>query len=84
MLAGLTQRVAELLVLGNGLRQLALGLEQSFLEGAHALGRVGQLAPQTGDLVFEELDLLAQLHQLGLVGLGHAVPPSRSAGGADR
>ena len=54
VLARLTQRVAELLVLDDGVGQLALGLEQALLEGAHPLGRIGQLAAQVGDLLVED------------------------------
>ena len=76
VLARLAQRVAELLVLGHGLGQLALGLEQPLLERAHPLGRVGEPGAQVGDLVAQRVDLGAQ----GLGGLvasiGHARPPS--------
>ena len=46
VLARLAQGVGQLLVLGHGLGELALGLEQALLERAHALGRVLQPAPQ--------------------------------------
>ena len=48
VLARLPQRVAQLLVLGHRLGQLALGLEQPLLEGAHPLRGVGQLASAGG------------------------------------
>ena len=60
MLAGLPQGVAELLVLGDGLGQLALGLEQPLLEGAHPLRGVGQPGPEVGDLVAQRVDLGTQ------------------------
>ena len=46
VLARLAQRVAQLLVLGDRLGELALGLEQALLERAQALRGVGQRAPQ--------------------------------------
>ena len=54
VLARLAQRVAQLLVLADGLGQLALGLEQPLLERAHALRRVGQARPQVRDLLVEQ------------------------------
>ena len=42
VLARLAQGVGELLVLGDRLRELALGLEQAFFERADTLGRVLQ------------------------------------------
>jgi hypothetical protein len=45
VLARLPQGVGEFFVLGDRLRQLALGLEQTLFERSHALGGVGQLAP---------------------------------------
>ena len=53
VLAGLAQRVGELLILRDGLAELALRLEQALLEGADTLGRVLQPAAQRGDLVLE-------------------------------
>ena len=79
VLAGLPQRVGELLVLGDGLGELALGLEQPLLERAHPLGGVGQLPAQCDDLFLEHLDVLAQVSELGLVGL----PPCGLVGHAD-
>ena len=60
MLAGFPQGVAELLVLGDRLGQLALGLEQPLLEGADPLRGVGEPSPQVGDLVAQGVDLGAQ------------------------
>ena len=68
VLAGLAEGVGELLVLGDGLLQLALGLEQLLLEGADPLGGVLQPAPQGDDLFLERLGLLLQLGRLALVG----------------
>ena len=67
VLARLTQGGGELLVLGDGLGELALGLEQSLLEGADALGRVLEPAPQDDDLFLEALDLLLEVVDLALV-----------------
>ena len=60
VLARLTQGVAELLVLGDGLGQLALGLEQPLLERAHPLRGVGEAGAQVGDLVVERVGLGAE------------------------
>ena len=65
VLAGLPQRVAQLLVLADGLGQLALRLEQALLERPHALRRVGHAGAQVGDLVVQRVDLSSQ----GLGGL---------------
>ena len=65
VVARLPQRVGELLVLRHGLRQLALGLEQPLLEGAHPLGRVLQPPPQREDLLLERPRVLLELGQLG-------------------
>ena len=67
MLACLTQRGGELLVLGDGLGELALGLEQALLERADALGRVLQPAAEDDDLFLEALDRLLELGDLRLV-----------------
>ena len=67
VLARLTQRVRQLLVLRHRLGELALRLEQPLLERADALRCVLQLAPQRQDLFLEELRLLAQLRELGVV-----------------
>jgi hypothetical protein len=65
VLAGLAQRVRELLVLRDGVRELALGLQQPLLEGTLPLGRLGQLAPQLGDLFVHDRHLGLQ-HRLVL------------------
>ena len=57
VLARLPQGVAELLVLGDGLRQLALRLEQALLECANALRRVGHAVAEVGDLLVQRFDL---------------------------
>jgi ferredoxin len=67
VLTSLTQCVAQLLVLADGLGQLALGLQQALLERAHPLGGIEQLAAQVDDLFLETLGLLAQVPDLGLV-----------------
>ena len=41
VVTSLTQRVRQLLVAGDGLRQLTLGLQQALLERAHPLRRLG-------------------------------------------
>ena len=64
MLARLTQGGRELLVLGDGLGELALGLEQSLLEGADALGGVLQPPAEDDDLFLEALDRLLELVDL--------------------
>ena len=68
VLARLAEGVGELLVLGDGLGQLALGLQQPLLEGAHPLGGVLELAPELDDLLLQRLDLLEQGADLLLVG----------------
>ena len=68
VLARLAEGVGELLVLGDGLGQLALGLQQALLEGAHPLGGVLELAPELDDLLLQHLDLLEQGADLLLVG----------------
>ena len=54
MLARLPEGVGQLLVLGDGAGQLALGLEQLLLERPDALGRVLQPPAQGDDLLLEE------------------------------
>ena len=54
VLTGLPERVGELLVLGDSLGELALGLEQTLFEHTHSLGCLGQLAPQREDLVLQQ------------------------------
>ena len=67
VLARLTQRGRELFVLGDGLGQLALGLQQALLERADALRRVLQPAAEDDDLFLESLDRLLELVDLSLV-----------------
>ena len=57
MLARLAERVAQLLVLRRLLGELALRLEQTLLERAQPVGRVGQARAQVRDLLAEDLDL---------------------------
>ena len=76
-----SQGVAELLVLRDGVGQLALGLQQSLLQGALALGGIGELAAELFDLSLEH-DQLRLQHGHRLVGLtiGHLrnlTPPKR-------
>ncbi len=68
VLAGLAQGVGQLLVLRHRLGQLALRLEQPLLEGADALGRVLQAAPEGDDLLLQRDGLLAQLGHLRFEG----------------
>ena len=51
VLFGLLEGEGQLLVLRHGVRELALGLEQALLEGAHPTRRLLQPAPQLGELV---------------------------------
>ena len=70
MCSRLTERVGELLVLADGLGQLALRLEQALLEGAHPLGGVLESAPQRRDLLFQDPDLVELVAgRMVLVGL---------------
>ena len=57
VIASLAQGVGQLLVAGDRLGQLALGLEQALLERAHPLGCFGQTRPEVLDLGDERLDL---------------------------
>ena len=59
VLAGLAERVGQLLVLGDGLGQLALGLEQALLEGAHPLRGLLQPTAEDDDLLLHLRQLLA-------------------------
>ena len=86
VLARLTQRGRELLVLGDGLGELALGLEQALLERADALRGVLQPATEDDDLFLEALDRLLELGDLplvigqpALVLRGHDWAPPRSS-----
>ena len=65
VVARLPQGVGQLLVLRDRLRQLALGLEQPLLEGAHPLGRVLEPPPERQHLLLEGPRVLLQLGQLG-------------------
>ncbi len=67
VLARLAKRGGELLVLGDGLGQLALRLEQALLEGANALGSVLQATAQDDDLFLQRLHLLLEFADLALV-----------------
>ena len=80
VLARLAQGVAQLLVLGDGLGQLALGLEQPLLERAHALRGVGEAGAQVGDLVVEHGRPAARRASAGLVAsIRSRWPPVRRA-----
>jgi hypothetical protein len=70
VLACLAQGVGELLVLGDRLGELALGLEQPLLEGAHPLRCVLEPPAERLDLVLEHRGLRPQVGQLAL-----GVPP---------
>ena len=61
VLASFTQRVAELLVLAHRVGELALGLEQAFLERAHPLGSVCDPPTKVGDLLVEHDRLRTKL-----------------------
>ncbi len=64
MLARFAEGGGEPLVLGDGLLQLALGLEDLLLEGADPLGSVLQAAPEHHDLFFEALELTLEVVDL--------------------
>ena len=87
VVARLAEGVGQLLVLGDRLGQLALGLEQALLEGAHPLGGVLEPATQGVDLLLEVLGLGPQVRQLGpgrgqafLVRLSHPTSTSDVGG----
>ena len=61
LVARLPEGVGELLVLAHRVGQLALGLQQALLQGAHPLGRVLEATAEDEDLVLERGGLLAQL-----------------------
>ena len=67
VLARLAQRRRELLVLRDGLGELALGLEQTLLERSHPLGRVLEAAAQDDDLFLQRLHLLLKVTDLAFV-----------------
>ena len=77
VLLRLLQRVGQLLVLRDGLGQLALGLEQPLLEGLDAPGPLRQAPAQDGDLLVglaaafaQPVELLAQRQLSFLFRLG--------------
>ena len=57
VLARLAQRVGQLLVLADRLGELTLRLEQPFLEGVDATGRIGESRSQVRDLLDQRCDL---------------------------
>ena len=67
VLTRLAQRRRELLVLRDGLGELALGLEQTFLERSHPLGRILEAAAQDDDLFLQRLRLLLKVTDLAFV-----------------
>ena len=69
--ARLTERVAQLLVLADRLGELALGLEQTLLEGPDAIRSVGEACPQLGDLLAEHGDLSFERSGRFVFGLRH-------------
>ena len=71
VLACLPQGGGETLVLGDGLGELALGLEDLLLEGADALGCVLEPAAEHHDFLFQGLQLSLELADLAVV-LGEA------------
>jgi len=71
VLAGLAECGGEAFVLGDGLGELALGLEDPLFEGPHPLGRVLQPAAQGDDLLVQRLQLVLKFANLLLV-LGEA------------
>ena len=74
LLPGLPEGGGQALVLGQGLGELALGLEQALLEHPDLPGRVLEAAAEQGRLLLEELDLALQLGRFrGLLGVGVGV-----------
>ncbi len=67
MLARFTQGGGEAFVLGDGLLELALGLEDLLLEGADPLGGVLEPAAEDDDLFLEALQLALEVVDLALV-----------------
>ncbi len=57
VLASLAERVAQLLVLGDRLSELSLGLQETLFERTLALRRIGKAAPELVDLLLENGDL---------------------------
>ena len=68
VLAGLAEGEGQPLVLGDGLLELPLGLEQLLLEGPDPLGRVLHAAAQAEHLFLEHLGLVPEICHLALVG----------------
>ena len=73
VLAGLAEGEGQALVLGNGLLELALGLEQLLLEGPDPLGRVLHAAAQAEHFLLQHLRLIPEVRHLALVGGGPGV-----------
>ena len=69
--ARFTQRVAQLLVLPDRLGELALGLEQTLLEGPDTIRRIGQARPQLRDLLAQHGDLSFERSGRFVFGLRH-------------
>ena len=67
MLARFTQGGGEAFVLGDGLLELALGLEDLLLERAHALGCVLEAAAEDADLFLQPLELALEVADLAFV-----------------
>ncbi len=66
--ARLAQCVGELLVLAHRLGELALGVEQTFLEGPDTLGRILQTTAEGHDLFLHRLQLILQFRHAHFVG----------------
>jgi hypothetical protein len=80
LLPGLPEGGGQAFVLGQRLGELALGLEQAFLEHPDLAWRVLQAAAEQGRLLLEKLDLPLQLAGLGRLlwcGVGVATGPRR-------
>jgi hypothetical protein len=66
VVASLTQRVGELLVLADSLLKLPLGLQQPLLEGANPLGSLLEAPPKGRHLFLEGCSLLSEVVQFGV------------------
>jgi hypothetical protein len=75
VLARLTERVAELLVLRGLLGELALDLEQALLERAHPVGCIGESGAQVGVLLAQQGELRLERGSVVLALLVRAVDP---------
>ena len=64
----LLEREGQLFVLGDGLRQLAFGLEQPFFEGLDPARAFTQSPPEGRDLLFRAPCTLGQLLELVVLG----------------